>query len=598
MKRRFLALLLAAVLLWGCSGQSAPESTGSESQLPQEGTTGDTPVPTGKNENTQTEVYTDAINTTGLFTDRDRDASYNESKSAKISLQGAKVSCSTNAVRVSGSTVTITDEGTYVLSGKLDNGIIIVDADKEDKVQLVLAGVTIHNETSAAIYVRQADKVFLTLQEESVNTLSNGGSFVAIDENNIDAVVFSKDDITLNGVGSLVINAPTGHGIVSKDEITVTGGNYSIAAASHGLSGEDSVCIADAAMVISAGKDGIKADHEDAARGFVYIAEGSFTIEAEGDGISASSTMQIDGGSFLLNTGGGSVRAQQKVESWGGFGGGMGGRPGPGNSTAATTEDDTSTKAIKTSGDLAINGGSFVIDAADDAVHAKGNMTIGGGDITLSSGDDAFHADSKLTIAAGTIHISESYEGLEGLCIEIAGGNISLVADNDGLNAAGGNGEDRPGGFRGGDVFAADADGYIAISGGTLFVDAAGDGIDSNGDLIVSGGHTVVEGPTNGANGPLDYAGKASISGGTLMITGSVQMAQSIGADGQGVLSVAVGNQAGGTKIELVDSEGTVLITVQPSKAFSCVVISCPGMVSGDIYTLKVGALSGQLQAS
>lgn len=610
MKRRFLALILAAALLCGCSEQPALESTGT-GENPATVTTQEV---TGNDQSTQTPVYTGTIDTTQLFTDRDRDASYNASKSAQISLQGTVATCSSDAVRISGSTVTITDEGTYVLTGNLVNGMIVVDADKEDKVQLVLAGVTIHSETSAPIYVLQADKVFITLQEGSTNTLSNGGSFVAIDENNIDAVIFSKDDITLNGTGSLSVSSPTGHGIVSKDELTVTGGNYTITTASHGLCGKDSVSIADATMVIDAGKDGIQADHdEDAALGFVYIADGSFTIEAEGDGISASSVMQIDGGSFSIITGGGSVNAEQKTsEDWGGFGGpggmggrpgGMGGRPGDGgfggNSSATTTEEDSaSIKALKASADLFINDGSFVIDAADDAVHSNANVVIGGGNLTIATGDDGFHADAKLTIAAGTISISESYEGLEGLCIEITGGDITLAASDDGLNAAGGNDESGFGGFRGGDMFAANADSYITISGGTLFANAAGDGIDSNGNLTVSGGYTVVEGPTNGANGPLDYAGSASISGGTLVVTGSMQMAQSIAADGQGILGVSVGNQSGGTKIELIDAKGNVLIALQPSKAYSCVVVSCPGMVSGETYTLNVGTLTGELQAS
>ena len=616
MKYRIVVLLLTLALLCGCSGQPSGESADKAGDPVQ--TTGATAAPESTQGDQKT-VYTGTIDTAQLFSSRDRDASYDVSKSAQISLQGTAVSCSSDAVQISGNAVTIRDEGTYLLQGNLDNGMIIVDADKEDKVQLVLCGVTVHSETSAPIYIRQADKVFITLQEGSVNTLSNGGNFTAIDKNNIDAVIFSKEDLTLNGTGSLTVNSPAGHGIVSKDELTVTEGKYTLTTASHGLCGRDSVCIADATMVIDAGKDGMQADHdEDTTLGFLYIGGGDFTIEAEGDGISASSVIQIDGGSFSITTGGGSVNAEQKTsDAWGGFGGGpggMGGRPGgmgerpggvggrPGGGgiggNTTTTEDSTSIKALKAAADLTINGGTFVIDAADDAVHSNANVIIGGGSLTIATGDDGLHADSKLMIAAGKIVISESYEGLEGLCIEIAGGDITLTASDDGLNAAGGNDESGFGGFRGGDMFTANADSYITISGGTLFANAAGDGIDSNGNLTVSGGYTVVEGPTDGGNGPLDYAGNASISGGTLIVTGSMQMAQSIGADGQGVLGVSVGNQSGGTKIEVIDSEGKVLVAAQPSKAYSCVVVSCPRMVSGETYTLNVGTLTGELQAN
>ena len=273
--------------------------------------------------------------------------------------------------------------------------------------------------------------------------------------------------------------------------------------------------------------------------------------------------------------------------------GGMGGMEG----VTDTAEDSTSIKGIKAATQLLINGGTFTIDSADDALHANGDLTVNGGSFTIATGDDGFHADAALTVAGGTVTITKSYEGLEGLSITLSGGDITLKASDDGLNAAGGNDQSGFGGFRGGDMFAADPDSFIVISSGRLFVDADGDGIDSNGDLTVTGGYTLVEGPVNGGNGPLDYGGTASISGGTLMVTGSIQMAQSITPNGQGVLGISVGNQSGGTAWELLDGSGNVILSGTPAKAYSCIILSCPKIISGETYTLKVGTVSGEIEA-
>ena len=239
------------------------------------------------------------------FSDRDLDGSYDESNSAVITLNGTSAECDSDAVEISDSTVTIQDEGTYIITGNLSDGMIIVDAEKTDKVQLVLDGVTINSESSAPIYVKQADKVFITTVSDTTNTLSNGGTFTAIDDNNIDAVIFSKEDLTLNGSGSLVITSPAGHGVVSKDALKVASGTYQIDCASSGLNGKDEICIADGTFTITSGKDGIHSENEDNEEdGFIYIAGGTFTISAEGDGISAASILQVDDGTFDITAGG------------------------------------------------------------------------------------------------------------------------------------------------------------------------------------------------------------------------------------------------------------------------------------------------------
>ena len=154
----------------------------------------------------------------GMFTDRDLDWSYDESNSVRIALAQGGSTADSSAVLIDGNTVTITEEGVYVVTGTLKDGQIIVNVSDTEKVQIVLAEAQITNETGAAVYVKQADKVFLTLAEGTQNTLTNGGTYAAIDENDIDAVIFSKEDLTVNGSGSLTVTAKSGHGIVSKDD--------------------------------------------------------------------------------------------------------------------------------------------------------------------------------------------------------------------------------------------------------------------------------------------------------------------------------------------------------------------------------------------
>lgn len=231
-----------------------------------------------------------------MFTDRDLEVGYDDETSAHITLGGDGASCDSDSVQISGSTITIADEGTCVLSGTLDNGMVIVDAEDADKVQLVLNGAEITSSTSAAIYVREADKVFITTAAKTDNLLANGGEYVAIDENNVDAAVFSKSDLTFNGEGTLTINAAAGHGAVSKDDLALTSGTYIITAASHGLSGKDSVRIAYGDYTITSGKDGIHAENaDDTSLGFLYVAGGTFDITAGGDGMSAGAYLQVDG---------------------------------------------------------------------------------------------------------------------------------------------------------------------------------------------------------------------------------------------------------------------------------------------------------------
>ena len=228
-------------------------------------------------------------------------------------------------------------------------------------------------------------------------------------------------------------------------------------------------------------------------------------------------------------------------------------------------------------------------------------MTIRGGTFEIASGDDAFHADETLTIAAGTINITQSYEGLEGLHVIVSGGDITLQASDDGLNAAGGTDSSGSTGGRDG-MFGgrgmSSSNGSITISGGTLNVTAYGDGIDANGTLDITGGHTTVCGPTQGDTSTLDYDKRATISGGTFIGTGaSGGMAQTFSDLKQGIINISVGNQSAGAEIILTDNKGNTVLTYTPPLSFGIVIYSSPDIITGETYTVTVGSRSGEITA-
>ena len=615
-----LVLLLVLGLLAGCGNNNTggDNNKDNDSNSSNSGT-----VTSGDDANSNLDpVDVDFSQTDAdMFTDRDSRTEYDASKAVTIKLNGTTATASSNSVKISGSTVTITEEATYVISGTLSDGMIVVNAPETAKLQLVFNGINITKSTSAALYIIEADKVFVTLAEGTENILANGGSFTAIDDNNIDGALFSKQDLTFNGTGSLTVTSPAGHGIVCKDDLVFTGGTYTVNSASHGLDANDSVRIANASFGIDAGKDVIHCENtDDTSKGFIYISSGTINGEAEGDGIAASAYLQIEGGSFDLLVGGGAENGSKASSgNYGGFmGGGHGGmRPGSNQGfTTTTTTDTVSMKGIKAANSILISGGTFQIDSADDSIHSDVSVTINGGTFTIASGDDALHAEDTLTVTAGKIDISESYEGLEALHIDVQGGDIKLVASDDGLNAAGGTdqsgttggrdgmfgggpggmGGGRPGG--GGFGGMSSGNGSIVISGGNLYINSSGDGLDANGTLEITGGYTVVVGPTQGDTATLDYDTSAIITGGTFIGTGASGMAQTFSDSKQGVVAVSVGNQSAGTQIVLKDKNGNTVLEHTPELNFAVVILSSPDITKGETYTITVGSQSGDFEAS
>lgn len=591
---RGITVLLLAALLAGCGSVS-------------DGGPGTDPATTGiPAESEQLPfIFTEADGE--MFSDRDMRGQY--ANGIRVTLKGKSASADGDGVRISGSAVTLTGEGPYILSGTLDDGVIKVDASGSAKVHIVLEGASVTSSAGAALYIREADKVFVTLAEGTDNLLANGGSFAEAEDSKTDGAVFSRQDLTFNGTGRLTVTSPAGHGIVCKDDLVLTGGLYAISAASHGLDANDSIRIGPADMVITSGKDGIHAENsDDAELGFVYLSGARLNITAEGDGISAGSTLQVMQGDITVLAGGGYGNGTKAASSgWGSFPGGR--QPG-GFSASASSSDSTSMKGLKSGGNMGIFGGTVSVDSADDAIHAKASLMIAGGILSLATGDDGLHADENLDVSGGQIAITRSYEGMEAMHVHVSGGEVTLSADDDGVNAAGGTdssgssgGRDgmfgAPAGFGkpGGHGGMSSSKGSITISGGKLHIKSMGDGIDANGTLTISGGHTTVVGPVVGDTATLDYDVSGTITGGTFIGSGGQGMAQSFSAAEQGVIALRVGNREAGTTITLTDGEGNVLVDYAPELPFAVVILSSPEIVSGQTYHMTVGDTAAEVTA-
>lgn len=509
MKKAVLPVVLIAFALAvsGCGSASYAAETQQTGALLSETVQ---EAPTQENtQDTEQASSLQLLDASEMFTDRDMEIGYDDDSSIRISLNGESASCSSQAVQISGGTVTITQDGTYILSGSLNDGTVVVDAPDTAKLQLVLDGVDISSSGSAAIYIVEADKVFITTAADSENSLENGGEYIAVDDNNIDAVIFSKTDLTLNGSGTLTIHAGAGHGIVSKDDLVLTSGSYEIEAASHGISGKDSVRIANGTFSIVSGKDGIHSENSDNAElGFIYISGGSFNIDAQGDGLSAASAMQIDGGDFDISTGEGSASVTMKTDSMG-----LAFRENS-QSLESETEESISQKGLKCDGSISVSGGNFTTDTSDDSIHGGGDILISNGTFVLKSGDDAIHSDAAVKISNGDISISYCYEGIEGLSLTIDDGSYNIQSEDDGLNAAGGVDSSGFGGSRPGqEQFSSDSQSFITINGGKFAIVSKGDCIDSNGDLTINGG-TLDLTCSGSGNTALDCDGQYSNNGG------------------------------------------------------------------------------------
>ncbi len=579
--KRILALILCAVLVLSftaCSQESSSTDNTQNAETTESTAIQTTEQTTVKAETTATTLKDGDYDLS--FTERDCDYSYDET-ACKITFSDTSVKAdNSSAITVNGTDVTITSEGTYILSGGCNNGSITVEADDKAKLQLVFDGLDLTS-TQSPLVIKSGDKVFITLAKGSESSLSDGSSYsLTIDDSTVDGAIFSKSDVTINGSGSLSINGNYKHGIVSKDDLAIVGATVNVNSTSTGIDSKDCVKLKDAYITVTAGSDAIRSTNteETDTRGFVYISGGSFNLTSENDAIQSASMLRVDSGAFDITSGGGSENTKAHYNEPMGRGMQM-------FTSSSDIEDSESTKSLKAALSIKINGGEFSLNSSDDALHSNGDISISNSTFKVSSGDDGLHADNSLTIDGGTIDITKSYEGVEGGQITVNGGKIALVSSDDGFNVAGGNDE-----MVRQDPFSADSSKMLTINGGYIFVNASGDGLDSNGSLTVTGGTVLVSGPENSGNGSLDYNSSSKITGGTLIALGCSGMAQSITGEGQCSISTNISAHSGNTSFALCDNSGNVIASFTPPKQYSNVVVSAPAIKTGESYSIVCGA--------
>lgn len=567
LKKIMASLLVASGVLGACSSQSATSAGDSVS---------DNASAQVENLDTSSSSAAETLdNYYGTYEEEDLDTSYDEDSATKIAL-GTTSKVTGDGATIADQVVTINAAGTYVVSGTLSDGQLVVNVGKEDKVHLILDGVDITNTSGAAIDIEQGEKIITTLAADSENTLADGENYALADgETEPDATFYSKEDLVINGSGSLTVTGNYSNGIRSKDDLVLISGTYQVTAKNNAIKGKDSVAIrgGDYTLTTTAG-DGIQANNaEDAEKGYVAIDGGRFAITSGQDAIQAETNLSLQNAQMTLQTAEGA------------------------DSTNLDTEG--SYKGLKAGGALVVTSGAYVLNTADDALHSDETVAINGGTITAATGDDGIHGDNSVTINEGTVTISQSYEGIEAAEIYFKGGEVNVTATDDGINAGGGSDTASTGQF-GADNFAgggpgggdqADDSKFIEVSGGVIQVAAEGDGLDSNGNITMAGGTLLVNGPVSGGNGALDYNGTFVQSGGTLMAAGTSEMASNI-SDSSSQTAVDIyfnSNQSAGTLVTLSDSSGKLVAGFVPAKDFANLVISTPDLTQNEALTLAVG---------
>jgi hypothetical protein len=371
---------------------------------------------------------------------------WNNSDVIPILLDGNSITVNGPGATVKGSQVTITSAGTYSISGILDDGQIAVDSDDKEIIRLILNGTNISCSSSAPIFVKNAEKTIIVLAENTENYVEDGRSYITEDTgaDEPNAVIFSKDNLTIFGDGSLTVKGNVNDGIASKDGLIIAGGTIDVNTVDDAIRGKDYLVIKDGNITVNAGGDGLKSDNDkDATMGYISIEHGTINITAGADAIQAETDVIITDGEITLSSGGGSN---------------------------SIIEEGTSAKGIKANVSIIIDGGNFIVDSADDDIHSDGSLQINGGTLFISSGNDGIHADSTMEINGGDISITKCFEGIESTAITINGGNIYITSSDDGIKA----------------------DENIFIGYGLIDITAGGDAIQAETDVVITDGEMIL----------------------------------------------------------------------------------------------------------
>lgn len=520
------------------------------------------------------------------------DDEYSVDEAQDVTLSGTGATTEAEGVTSKDGVVTITEAGVYRLSGDLE-GQVVVAAPDDAQVVLILDGVDITNSEGPAIEIQTADDAAINLAKGSKNTVSDASSYDEDAEAN--AAIYSDSDLTISGTGSLTVKANGNDGITSKDDLVILSGTITVKAKDDALRGKDSLVVEGGTLNLTASEgDGLKSDQEDdETKGYIYVTDGTITIDAGDDGIQSQTDTVITGGTITAAAADDGVKGEKILSI-----------------ADATVTVTKSTEAMEAA-NIAIFSGTVDLTASDDGINASGNS-----DSTDATTQDATTQDDAAqgtegaetsgtdSTASGTDAQAQATQG-DGQQPQAPDGEMPAGGqppqDGQGQDGQGGPGGDMAGGdMAGGGGGFADTGERLEISGGTVTVNAEGDGIDSNGSLTISGGTTTVYGPTRGGNGSTDANGDFKITGGTLTSfgPGSMEVTPSTEEDHASILIQGV-TIAEGQEVELQDADGNTVATATSKKAATSFLFSSEDITSGEEYTLVIdGEDAGSATAS
>ena len=566
---------------------------------------------------------------------------YHDSSVSLYDADGNEIAIgnASNVVVTDNTYVTITTSGEYTISGTSENGQLKVNTDDaaEPKAAVTLnfQDLTLSNANAAPVYVENVGKdVTISVKKGTTNTISDGTTHTDSYTKNdgevkeIDAAIFSRDDLKIKGKGDLIVNGNYENGIVCKNDLKIWNGNITVTAVNNGIKGENSVRVGDPDNLVANGGDGdysdlhisvtttagdgIKSTETDEGKGYVTINGGTVDIKAYSDGIQAEQEFTMNGGDVTIYTyegssSSGSSNSSSNNNGWGGFGGGM--SDGNSNKTDVSAKGikavglyDESGETWQSGGNITINNGNLVIDSSDDSIHAGGNIALIGGNITLSTGDDGVHADHEISIGTSgantyddvMIYVIKCYEGIEAQKIYQYSGSAIINSDDDGYNAAGGS--DGSGNFGGGPGGGWNQGGFggnssndylMQFDGGFALVNAQDgdhDGFDSNGSIVINGGYFI----SNGSD-DFDADGSITVNGG---VWASNCSSNGMGmGGGMSAVASASGSVSAGTRISLVDTSGNVIVSWLADKNVS--IFKAGGDINSGVTFQTGGEISG-----
>lgn len=422
------------------------------------------------------------------------------------------------AVTASSSRVTLSQGGTYLLSGSLQNAQLVIDVPAGETVRLVLRSVNIHCERGPAILSQGAGTVVLLLEEGTESTLTDGENYLYTSGAGQDAVIWTAGDLLITGGGSLTVAASHADAVCSRGRLAVDGGNIAVTAWQDGLIGEQSLLIRDGRLTLTCGGVGLSAP---AVGGNVTLSDGRVDVTAGGDGITAAGVLSVTGGEYRVRTGGGSANRSygETAESWGVWGG------LPQEETEAETAAEeaaalprreppvcATARGLAAGRQLTLTGGSITLDCSDDALYSQGSTALAGSRITLSGGDDALYCAGTAVLSGGEVSVRSARRGLLAADLTVTDGVLTLHTAEKGICLGGGRQTAEQSGTVG-------ETGDMTVTGGSVTVLSGGDALDLAGVLSQSGGELLL-GPGR-ESCPL-LCSSAQVSGGTLLALGDL----------------------------------------------------------------------------